>query len=146
MSERGFITGPLNPVCRPAGFSLHPGREEEAAASQRDVPLLLLLLQQRSQRGSLRLPRNHARYSAMIRTADQWEGSHSGCTEHRTGNELKKKKEKKITYMSRWTCRETRWWIIFYAQRITVDNHYFCLHPLIKRSCEYYASFKCAVY
>lgn len=53
---------------RPAGLSVSSERKEEVEASQWDVSLLLLLLQRRSQRGSLWLPRNHARYTEEIRT------------------------------------------------------------------------------
>lgn len=45
----------------PAGLSVHAECKEEVEASRRDVSLLLLLFQRRSQRGSLWLPRNHAR-------------------------------------------------------------------------------------
>lgn len=48
-----------------AGFSVRPECEEEVQASQWKVSLLLLLLKWRSQRGSLRLPRNHARYTVF---------------------------------------------------------------------------------
>lgn len=51
---------------RPAGLSVPSECKEEVEASQRDVSLLLLLLQWRSQRGSLWLPRNHARYTEEI--------------------------------------------------------------------------------
>lgn len=47
---------------RPAGVSVCAERVQEVEVPQRNVSLLLLLLQWRVQRGSLRLPRNHARF------------------------------------------------------------------------------------
>lgn len=60
-ANRHWLTASVLSVS--AGLSICSECEEEVQASQRDVSLLLLLLQRRSQRGSLWLPRNHARYA-----------------------------------------------------------------------------------
>lgn len=60
----------------PAGVSVCAERVQEVEAPQRNLPLLLLLLQRRLQTGSLRLPRNHARSgggrSVLIRWEQTW--------------------------------------------------------------------------
>lgn len=56
----------LTVLSRPAVFTVHPKCEEEVQASHRKVSLLLLLLQWRSQRGSLWLSRNYARYTEEV--------------------------------------------------------------------------------
>lgn len=61
-ANRHWLTASVLSVS--AGLSICSECEEEVQASQRDVSLLLLLLQRRSQRGSLWLPGNHARYAA----------------------------------------------------------------------------------
>lgn len=66
--RRRALTPPPPCLCpRPAGVSVCADCLQEVAAPQRNLSLLLLLLQRRVQRGPLRLPRNHARYRGTVR-------------------------------------------------------------------------------
>lgn len=63
LEGRALTPPPASPLClRPAGVSVRADCVQEVEAPQRNLSLLLLLLQRRVQRGPLRLPGNHARY------------------------------------------------------------------------------------